>query len=127
MVKIIEKTKAKSIEKRPWGSFEILHETDIEGLGNKIKRLTILPGEKLSLQVHQHRAEHWLIEEGVAKVTIDSKIDYMGIGDKVDIPKGTMHRIENDTNNILKVLEIQTGDILAESDILRIDDKYGRN
>lgn len=128
MVKIVTKPNVKQVEKRPWGSFEVLHETNVgDALGYKVKRLDIYAGEKTSLQIHQHRAEHWVVESGVAKVTVGTEVKYLQAGESVDIPKNTTHRIENEGSSVLQVIEVQTGELLLESDILRIEDKYERN
>jgi len=111
-----------ALEMRPWGSFAVLHEGD----GYKIKRLYVLPNEETSLQTHQHRSEHWLVESGSAKVTIGEQTLYLLAGASVTVPKNIAHRIENEGAELLTIFEVQFGKVLLESDITRIEDKYGR-
>lgn len=107
---------------RPWGSYTILE----EGTDYKIKRITVNPGQKLSLQKHQKRAEHWVVVEGIAKVTMEEKIFNLNLSESTFIPKGFKHRLENAGNNPLIIIEVQTGSYLGEDDIERFDDIYGR-
>ncbi len=113
--------KARKFDK-PWGFYEILSETQ----GQKIKKLTIFGGECTSLQKHKFRSEHWIITQGVAKVTVEEDTFELSQNSSIFIPKGTKHRIENHNQENLCLLEIQTGVYLEEDDIIRFDDKYAR-
>jgi len=107
---------------RPWGFFKILFFED----NYKIKKLVINPLSKLSLQSHNHRNEHWTIIKGTATVQIEDKIHELKYNETAYIPKKAIHRIENNTNEILEIIEIQTGCYLEEDDIIRYQDVYGR-
>ena len=109
-------------ETRLWGKFEVLTNAD----GYKVKRITVVPGGRLSLQSHKHRAEHWVVVTGVAKVTIHQDVNLVPAGNAVFIPLGARHRLENETNSDMVLIEIQQGDYLGEDDIVRYDDAYGR-
>ena len=85
------------------------------------------PGGKLSLQSHDHRSEHWVIVKGSAKVTIDETIKILKMNESIYIPKKSKHRLENEGQENLIVIEIQFGNILEENDIIRYDDIYNRN
>ncbi|HUR97296.1 MAG TPA: phosphomannose isomerase type II C-terminal cupin domain [Pyrinomonadaceae bacterium] len=111
-------------EERPWGSFTILD----EGENFKVKRLEVLPGKRISYQRHSHRAEHWFVVRGTAKVTLNDAEILVHTGEAVDIPVGAAHRIENSpANEKLVIIEIQTGDYFGEDDIERLDDDFGRD
>ena len=107
---------------RPWGSYETLDETD----RFKVKRIIVTPGAKLSLQMHHHRAEHWVVVKGTAKIVCGDKEFIMTEDQSNYIPLGTMHRLENPGVIPLEIIEIQTGSYLGEDDITRVDDHYGR-
>ena len=107
---------------RPWGSFKVLEEKN----GNKIKRIVVLPGAKLSLQMHQHRSEHWVVVKGTAKVVNGRERLILNEGQYTYIPKRTIHRLENPNESALHVIEIQTGNYLEEDDIVRFEDDFGR-
>jgi len=108
---------------RPWGSYEVL----TEELGAfKIKRIKVNPGKKLSYQLHHHRAEHWMVVKGIAKVTLDDKERIMNAGESVDIKVEQKHRLENVGESVLEIIEVQMGEYLEEDDIVRFDDEYGR-
>jgi mannose-6-phosphate isomerase-like protein (cupin superfamily) len=85
------------------------------------------PGAKLSLQKHEHRAEHWVVVKGVAKVTCGEKTFSLKENQSTYIPKGEVHRLENQEGVDLEIIEIQTGDYLGEDDIIRLEDDYQRN
>ena len=108
---------------RPWGSYTVLE----EGERYKIKRLTVLPGKKLSLQMHYHRSEHWVVVRGTAKVYIDGKEILLRPGESTFIPAGVKHRLENPGKVILEVIETQIGEYLGEDDIVRFADDFGRD
>jgi mannose-1-phosphate guanylyltransferase len=108
---------------RPWGYYDTVD----SGKGFKVKRILVNPGAKISLQKHLHRAEHWIIVTGVAKITCGKKMYQLKESESTYIPKGEIHRIENLENSPLEVIEIQTGDYLGEDDIIRYIDEYKRN
>jgi mannose-1-phosphate guanylyltransferase/mannose-6-phosphate isomerase len=109
-------------EYRPWGSFTILE----EGQFYKIKRLTVLPGKKLSYQMHYHRSEHWIVVSGTASVVIDGKEMLICDGESIFVKKGRKHRLENNGRLLLQVIEVQSGSYLGEDDIVRFEDDFGR-
>ncbi len=107
---------------RPWGSYTILE----EGVGYKIKRILVNPGAKLSMQMHYHRSEHWVVIEGTARITNGDQEIYLEENESTYIPKTNRHRLENPGKVPLQIIEIQTGPYLEEDDIVRFDDVYGR-
>ena len=107
---------------RPWGRYEVL----VEQPGYKVKRIIVLPNEKLSLQLHNQRVEHWIVVSGEATITVDNKVSILLVDQSTYIPKGTKHRLENNTNKELVIIEVQLGDYLGEDDIKRFDDIYSR-
>ncbi len=109
-------------DQRPWGEWETIDvgETYI------VKRITVHPGGKLSLQKHNYRNEHWIIVQGKAFVTLGEEQKIYQENDHIFIPVKTTHRVENKETSNLIFIEIQTGDILDEKDIIRLDDKYNR-
>ena len=114
----------KTIEEnlRPWGYYVILADEPT----HKVKRIVVNPGERLSLQCHQKRAEHWFIISGRAKVTLDDQEFDLERGKAVDIPMGAKHRIANIGSVELQFVEVQTGNYFGEDDIERFQDDYGR-
>ena len=108
---------------RPWGSFESLDTGD----RFQVKRLTIKPGQSISLQLHHHRSEHWVIVQGVAEIIRGEEVLTLSENESVYIPKGIKHRLTNPGKNMLEVIEVQSGDYLGEDDIVRFEDKYNRN
>lgn len=111
-----------SHETRPWGAFFVLEEKP----GFKVKRLSVNPGGRLSLQSHRHRYEHWTVVEGEATVTVDAAIHTLTRGQSIDIPFGAKHRLENFGTAQVEIIEVQFGDYLGEDDIIRYDDVYSR-
>ncbi len=107
---------------RPWGSFFILEETEFA----KVKRLLVNPGQRLSLQSHKHRDEHWVVVRGVATVTLDDVTRNMSYGEHVLVKRGTRHRIGCDGPEPVELIEVQIGDSFEEEDIVRYSDDYGR-
>jgi mannose-1-phosphate guanylyltransferase/mannose-6-phosphate isomerase len=107
---------------RPWGSYDSLE----NGAGYQVKRLAVLPGAVLSLQLHKHRAEHWVVVSGTARITRNDELIELKKNEHVYIPIGTKHRIENPGPDLLQIIEVQVGDYLGEDDIVRFEDKYGR-
>ena len=110
-------------ETRPWGHFEGLS----EGPGFLVKRITVNPGGRLSLQKHKHRAERWVVAAGEAVVTRDTEVHRLSVGEMIEIPLGAVHRMENEGDAPLEIIEVQLGEILREDDIERLEDVYGRN
>ncbi len=107
---------------RPWGSFQTL-----ENHSNwQVKLLNIKPGAMLSLQMHHHRSEHWIVVEGQAKIQIGEKVFFLNKNQSTYIPKQTKHRLENPGDEQLNVIEVQSGSYLGEDDIQRFQDNYGR-
>ena len=107
---------------RPWGSYTVLE----EGQGYKVKRVSVNPGGRLSLQLHHQRSEHWVVTAGVARVTCGKKVYDLGVGESTAIPKETPHRLENPGHTPLHIIEVQNGPYLGEDDIVRLHDDYGR-
>jgi mannose-1-phosphate guanylyltransferase / mannose-6-phosphate isomerase len=107
---------------RPWGSYE----TTDQGHRFRVKRLVVNPGQKLSLQMHHHRAEHWVVVQGTARVERDGETIIISENESAYIPSGTRHRLENPGRIPLHLVEVQTGSYLEEDDIVRFDDAYGR-
>ena len=108
---------------RPWGNYQTLD----FGEGYQTKRLTVLPGKRLSLQKHRHRAEHWTVVQGVAEVTIDERTFDVPPNETVHIPQGAVHRLANRGETPVVVIEVQCGDYLGEDDIVRLQDDFGRD
>ncbi len=119
---IIE-TEAPKFEHRPWGNYTILD----EGNDFKVKRIEVLPQKRLSYQKHAHRAEHWFIIQGAARVTLNDEILNIEAGQNIDIALGDKHRVENrDASETLIFIEVQCGDYFGEDDIVRFEDDFGR-
>ena len=107
---------------RPWGWFETL----VLGDRFQVKRIMVHPGGRLSLQSHMHRAEHWIVVAGTARITIDDKIRNISENESVYVPLGAVHRLENPGKVPMVLIEVQTGSYLGEDDIIRHEDVYGR-
>jgi len=107
---------------RPWGCYDSIE----EGKGYKVKNISVNPGQRLSLQRHQHRSEHWVVVEGIAEVVCGDETIILKANESTYIPKGMIHRLSNPGKTNLKIIEIQTGDYLEEDDIERIEDEYDR-
>ena len=122
-----EQGKKESIENtkgfRPWGSYEIIE----EGSEWKVKKILVNPGASLSLQMHLHRSEHWVVASGVANVLVGEKNFKLNSNESCYVPKGTKHRLSNLSDKLLIIIEVQIGSYLKEDDIYRYDDIYGRN
>jgi len=108
---------------RPWGSFDSVD----EGEGYKVKRISVKPGARLSRQMHHHRAEHWVVVRGTARVFRNDEIFDLHENESVFIPLGATHYLENPGNEALDIIEVQSGSYLGEDDIVRFDDLYGRS
>ncbi|WP_341924998.1 phosphomannose isomerase type II C-terminal cupin domain [Nocardioides psychrotolerans] len=109
-------------QERPWGHWEILDRND----GYQVKRLTVLPRSRLSLQTHRHRSEHWLVVTGTATCLVGEMQSIARQGAHVFVPRGAVHRLGNRQDTILEVIEIQLGTYLGEDDIVRLQDDHGR-
>ncbi|MDB5848176.1 MAG: mannose-6-phosphate isomerase, type [Rhodoferax sp.] len=107
---------------RPWGWFE----TVFEAPGHKVKRIGVLPGQRISLQRHRRRAEHWVVVVGTALVTVGDRVVTLRTGAHVDIGVGEVHRLANESVGPVEILEVQFGGYLGEDDIERLEDDYGR-
>ena len=109
-------------ETRPWGGFQTIE----EGRGYKVKRLLVRPGQRLSLQRHRYRAEHWVVVTGSPAVIISGRRRQLKARGSVDVPRGAWHRIENPGRLPVVLIEVQHGPYLGEDDIIRRHDDYGR-
>lgn len=107
---------------RPWGHYDVKANEP----GYKVKCVLVRPGAALSNQFHYHRAEHWIVVKGTATICCDGNEREVAMNESVFIPQGTIHRLENRTEDNLELVEVQTGDYLGEDDIVRLDDVYGR-
>ncbi len=110
-------------ELRPWGSFTVLE----VGSGYKIKRIEVKPGHRLSLQMHHHRSEHWIVVSGTAKVTCGDEEIMLCTNQSTYVPACTSHRLENSGVIPLVLIEVQNGEYLGEDDITRYQDDYARH
>jgi len=107
---------------RPWGSYTELEKNN----SYKIKRVTVSPGKKLSLQLHNKRSEHWVVVSGVADVTLGDKFFQLKSGESTFVPPKSKHRLGNSQKYVLEIIEVQIGDYLEEDDIMRFDDDFNR-
>ena len=110
------------LEERPWGYFAILEDKDT----HKVKRIVVYPGQRLSYQSHEKRAETWVFTKGEGTLTLDDHDMHVRAGTLIKIPIKTKHRIKNDGENHLEFIEVQTGTYFGEDDIIRYSDDYGR-
>jgi mannose-6-phosphate isomerase len=110
-------------DERPWGDYEVVD----EGQGYLVKRITVRPGQRISYQRHESRAEHWFVVSGSGVATVDGEERHVSQGSALDIPVGAAHRIASDDDSSLTFIEVQTGDYLGEDDIERLEDDYGRD
>lgn len=107
---------------RPWGNYEAID----SGTRYQVKRLTVQPGASLSLQMHHHRAEHWIVVSGTARVTCGGETFLLSENESTYIPLGVTHRLENPGTLMLEIIEVQSGSYLGEDDIVRFEDRYNR-
>ena len=107
---------------RPWGKYDSID----NGERYQVKRITVKPGEKLSIQMHHHRAEHWIVVSGTASVTNGDSVQLVTENQSVYIPVGQIHALENPGKIMLEMIEVQSGSYLGEDDIVRFEDRYGR-
>lgn len=117
-----ETTLARKTMFRPWGYYTCMNGGD----GWLTKIISVSPGHKLSLQSHNHRSEHWVVLEGTATVILDDNVHTLNKRQSIDIPVKAKHSLQNHTNELLKILEVQKGDYISEDDIIRYEDMYGR-
>ena len=115
-------TTTAATEIRPWGSFTTLE----EGVGYKIKRIEVNPGHRLSLQMHHHRSEHWIVVSGTARVVCGDREMILSSNQSTYVPQCTTHRLENPGVIKLVLIEVQNGQYLGEDDIIRFSDDYAR-
>ncbi|UPG87815.1 mannose-1-phosphate guanylyltransferase/mannose-6-phosphate isomerase [Luteibacter aegosomatis] len=128
--RIVDELKAKGrtehdlhrVVRRPWGSYDSLENGD----RFQVKRIVVKPGAALSLQMHHHRAEHWIVVKGVAEVTCDDKVFLLAENQSTYLPLGSRHRLRNPGKVPVELIEVQSGSYLGEDDIVRFDDVYGR-
>ncbi len=124
MEKVKSETSAPDTEVfRPWGSFRSILLSD----DHQIKEIFVEPGQRLSLQSHKHRSEHWIVTEGPALVTINEKEHELVSGSHIFIPQNARHRLANPGSKKIKIIEIQIGNYLGEDDIVRYEDDYQRD
>jgi len=108
---------------RPWGTYTVLE----EGPTYKIKRVSVIPGGRLSLQFHHKRTEHWVVTAGRARVTCNDLVFELGVSESTMIPLRAAHRLENPGECVLDIIETQCGEYVGEDDIVRLADDYGRS
>jgi mannose-1-phosphate guanylyltransferase/mannose-6-phosphate isomerase len=108
---------------RPWGAYQAID----SGERHQVKRITVKPGSRLSLQKHHHRSEHWIVVHGTARVTVNDIVKMVHENESIYIPIGAVHRLENPGKILLELIEVQTGSYLGEDDIVRLEDDYRRN
>ena len=108
---------------RPWGSYDVVE----KGENYQVKRISVHPGAQLSLQKHEHRAEHWVVVVGTAAVHLDGTDYLLNANESIYIPLGSVHRLANETELPLHLVEVQSGSYLGEDDIIRLEDVYGRS
>ncbi|MBI4213528.1 MAG: phosphomannose isomerase type II C-terminal cupin domain [Chloroflexi bacterium] len=109
-------------DERPWGRYLSVDNGD----GYQVKRIEVLPGQRLSYQTHRHRAEHWFLVQGHGVVTLEGVEVPLAPGESIDVPLGAAHRMTNSGAGLLVFIEVQRGDYLGEDDIVRLSDDYGR-
>ncbi len=110
-------------EQRPWGSWHVIDVAD----GYKIKRIHVKPGSRLSLQSHEHRSEHWVVIHGVATCEVDEVVTTVQQGESIDVPRKAHHRLGNQGDEELVIVEVQLGGYTGEDDICRYQDDFGRH
>ena len=109
-------------EERPWGWYEVIDQGD----RFKVKNIEVKPGQRLSLQKHHHRTEHWIVVSGTAEVQLNETRQLLGENQSTYIPLGAKHRLSNPGKIPLVIIEIQSGSYIGEDDIIRFEDVYGR-
>jgi mannose-1-phosphate guanylyltransferase/mannose-6-phosphate isomerase len=122
----VQKREEKSLHRkvsRPWGWYDSVD----EGERFKVKRIQVKPGASLSLQMHHHRAEHWIVVKGTAEITNGDQVLLLSENQSTYIPQGQTHRLSNPGKTPLEIIEVQSGSYLGEDDIVRFEDTYGRS
>ena len=119
----VKQAEVHTVDYRPWGWFK----NYTSGKNFKVKKIHVYTGQSLSLQSHDKRSEHWVVVKGVAKVVIDESIHTLTVGKSIFIPQGSKHRLSNEENETLEIIEVQIGSYLEEDDIIRYEDIYNRN
>ena len=119
---ITEEPSASAVIHRPWGSFQDLD----MGPGFRVKRITVKPGGKLSLQYHHYRSEHWVVVRGLARATRGDDVRMLRPDESIHIGRGQVHRLENAGTELLELIEVQCGEYTGEDDIVRVEDIYNR-
>lgn len=107
---------------KPWGYYICL----VSGINYLVKKICVMPKQKLSLQSHNYRAEHWIVIEGTALIVLNEKKQVLNYGDSIQIPLNAKHSLQNPYDKELKIIEIQKGEYISEDDIIRYEDSYGR-
>ena len=118
----VKKTDTQKTFQRPWGTYTVID----EGEGYLVKTITVNPAQKLSVQKHNHRGEHWIVLEGKAKIIKGNKTLTLKKGETINIAVKEVHSLQNPYKSTLKILEVQKGDLIDENDIERLSDIYGR-
>lgn len=118
----MKETQKQTTFERPWGTYTVID----EGEGYLVKTITVYPDQKLSVQRHNHRGEHWIVLEGTAKIIKGDKELTLKTGEAIDIAVKEIHSLQNPYKENLKILEVQKGDLIDENDIERLSDIYGR-
>ncbi len=118
----VKETQKQTTFERPWGTYTVID----EGEGYLVKTITVYPDQKLSVQRHNHRGEHWIVLEGTAKIIKGDKELTLKTGEAIDIAVKEIHSLQNPYKENLKILEVQKGDLIDENDIERLSDIYGR-
>ena len=113
----------KELEKRPWGSYEVLLDTEY----CKVKEIIVNPGQRLSYQYHTKRREQWIVTKGDLTIVLDDEKVFRNAGESITIPLGAKHRAWNETDDLVQFIEVQTGDYFGEDDIVRIEDDFNRD
>ena len=125
--KLINKERSEVIShrkvNRPWGYYDSIE----VGNGFQVKKISVNPNAKISLQKHKYRSEHWVVILGIAKITCGEKVFILEKNQSTYIPKGEIHRLENCGDSPLEIIEIQTGEYLGEDDIIRFEDDFNRD
>jgi mannose-6-phosphate isomerase len=116
-------TTVREYSERPWGNYTVLDDGEPD---HKVKRLVVHPGKRLSYQRHSQRAEHWFIVAGTATVTLDGAVIKVHSGEAIDIPLESAHRVANEGDTDVVLIEVQRGTYFGEDDIVRLSDDYGR-
>lgn len=113
----------KTFEERPWGYWRVVE----QGEGYKVKKISVLPHHRLSYQTHSHRSEHWVVVQGIATCVVEGETVVVRAGESVDVGVQHAHRIANEHDTELVIIEVQRGPYLGEDDIVRLQDDYGRD